>query len=107
MPKFGDTPDHGQDKCATCANLTEIKGVTFKEHIRTCGAIPEDQRMPARVTSCNQYRERNRQSLHEMHLIAWVLTLDSKKREIGFKPPKKSEMDDDERMWHEAQRLEE
>jgi hypothetical protein len=105
MPKFGDTPQHDHDKCASCVHLTEIKGRSFKEHIRHCGNMPEGKQLPPVVTACNLFRERNRQSLHEMHMIAWVLTLDQKKRDIGFKPPKKSQLDPDDQMWVEAQRL--
>src|SRR5687767_1072675 len=105
MPKFGDTPQLDGDKCATCAHLIEIKGQTFQEHVRHCGALPEGEKLPARVTSCNQYRERNRQSLHDMHMIAWVISLDQKTRKIGFKPPKKSELDPEDQMWVEAQRV--
>lgn len=105
MPKFGDTPQHDLDKCATCVHLTEIKGRSFKEHIRHCGALPEGERLPPIVTSCTAYRVKNSQSLHEMHMMAWVISLDQKTRKIGFKPPKKSELEDEDRMWVEAQRL--
>lgn len=98
---FGDTPQHGQDKCATCTNLVDVKGVRFKEYIRYCGSMGDDVQLPPIVTSCNMYRRKNTQSLHEMHMIAWVLTLDQKKRTVGFVPPKQDESDEDTeaKMW--------
>jgi hypothetical protein len=104
MPKFGDTPQHDLDKCATCANLTEIKGRSFKEHIRRCDVVSREK-LPPVVTACTEYRERTRQSLHEMHLIAWVIELDQKKRDVGFRPPRKATMDPDDLMWSEAQKV--
>lgn len=103
---FGDTPKHdGQDLCASCNSLIEVKGIRFREHRKECGRI--DGRLPERVTSCTLYSRKNSQSLHEMHMMAWVLTLDQKKRDIGFKPPKKDDEDDDDRMWRAARKINE
>jgi hypothetical protein len=40
-----------------------------------------------------------------MHLIAWVIELDQKKRDVGFRPPRKATMDPDDLMWSEAQKV--
>ena len=104
---FGETPQHDHDKCASCSHLIEIKGIRFREHIKSCGVMGSDVRIPERVTACNLYRRKNSQSLHEMYDMAWVLTLDQKKRDIGFRPPKNKdeEQDPDERMWREARKV--
>jgi hypothetical protein len=90
MPKFGDTPQHAVDKCHTCAHLVEIKGQTQKEHVRQCGAVDNKVgKLPARVTSCTVYHKKTDPSLAMMMNMAWVLTLDQKKRTVGFTPPRK------------------
>jgi hypothetical protein len=88
MSKFGDTPNHAGDKCASCARLIEIKGHSERETVRKCSAIEAD-RIPARVTACTLYHKRTDNSLTMMMNMAWVLTLDQKKRTVGFTPPKK------------------
>ena len=82
----GGTASNGEPSlCLTCRFATVVKGASLRDEIIECSQLSYGRnRITFPVTVCTEYSDRRQPSLRAMEEIAWVLTSDPKKKEIGF-----------------------
>jgi hypothetical protein len=99
----GGTARHDEPSlCLTCRFATIVRGQALRDEIIECSQLAASRKsITFPVVSCSDYSDKRRPSLREMEEIAWVLTSDPRRNEIGFvrasalKPRDRFILDDD------------
>jgi hypothetical protein len=69
-----------------------LHGEQQHDHRTICTAISGDRIVPFKVTECTSYRNKNQLALHDMKSIAWIISTDKNKGQIGFAIYKPSDL---------------
>ncbi len=89
------TPLDGPSICDSCAYAHIVKGYRIGEHVAICTLTSPATRIPFRVRECNDYLDKQRESLYDMKKIAWTILPERSKKTAGFvQPPAVEESDD-------------
>lgn len=88
---YDGTPDHSATSmCHTCNSCQHVKGTLLNEEMTLChtrGNSPP-VRITWRVTFCNDYEDKRLPSMWQMEKIAWKVSVDGKRKFVGFMTPK-------------------
>ena len=78
--------NHGRRSlCESCRSATVIRGPKLGDEIVECMMLSEGhRRVPFPVTSCSDYADRTRATLHQMEEIALILTVEPRRTMAGF-----------------------
>lgn len=85
------TPIHRESLCETCLSAHIERGYRESEKLVVCQSTYPEHRVTFPVRDCSGYVEKQKQSLHEMKKIAWVLDEHGHTRKVGFVPAKELE----------------
>lgn len=99
----GSTPaSHQQDLCASCSFRVFIEGANgSRENYKGCTRIGPERgavSVPEIVVNCSLYCNGAVPTLYDMKQIAWELKTSNDKKQIGFMPPKKKNVDPEDRF---------
>jgi hypothetical protein len=90
--------------CHACRWATIARGARLGEEIVSCSRLSDDHgRITFAVVCCTGYSDRRLTSLRDMEDIAWVLSSDTTRKQIGFvrardlKPVDRYVLDEDDR----------
>lgn len=81
------TPLYGPSLCDSCAWGHIQKGYRISEETAVCTAYEPATRVPFRVRECTTYLDKNRENLHEMKKVAWLISPERGKNTTGFTRP--------------------
>ena len=82
----GATTTEGSERlCSTCRSATIVRGPRLDQEIIECSRLSDGHgRITFPVVECSSYSDRRQPSLYHMEDVAWVLRLDTRRRQIGF-----------------------
>lgn len=72
--------------CASCSNVTHIKGASLSEEIQFCSAVYPASQISFPVVSCTDFSRRGDTKLKDMEKVAWIVNIKGG-RAVGFVTP--------------------
>lgn len=90
--------------CRSCSYGNYTEGRSYRETVITCrrlvfpGPYGVTCIVPYPIKKCSGFVHKNLPSISAMEEVAWIITTDSRTRQIGFKPMRKLSNEEKERL---------